>query len=408
MIYILNHAKNKNALTFAVLIFIFLISLSYRIIFVYNVNFTGLHMGTGLGHDEYYYNKTAANLIEHGVFGYMTDAVPNAYITPGYPLFLAAVYSVFGIGESGILYAKLIQAFLSSFSVLLVFLIGKKISDTKVGIISAAFVSVYPPLVFYSRFLLTETLYIFLFLLYFYTQLSAFKKEGYFLHFASGVVFAAAILTRPLIFALMPLPYIYTFFRCKSGFRKTAFSFLIFLLGFILLMSPWWIRNIITMKKFILLCTQSNPFYYGIIENYAELPQSDNELIDGIRLILHYLKTKPVETVKWYTIGKINIIFGKQDYWIQQGHMYLSSVYMLHYLIFITGSIGVVMSLFVEKIRLISAYIVLNTMAQLLFIPVERYAVPLMPLFAICGAYILCHILRQCKNCGDDAAAYIV
>ena len=85
MIYILNHAKNKNALTFAVLIFIFLISLSYRIIFVYNVNFTGLHMGTGLGHDEYYYNKTAANLIEHGVFGYMTGAVPNAYITPGYP-----------------------------------------------------------------------------------------------------------------------------------------------------------------------------------------------------------------------------------------------------------------------------------------------------------------------------------
>ena len=29
--------------------------------------------------------------------------------------------------------------------------------------------------------------------------------------------------------------------------------------------------------------------------------------------------------------------------------MYLFSVYMLHYLIFITGSIGVVMSLFVEK-----------------------------------------------------------
>lgn len=388
----------KNALFAAALGLIVLIGLNYRLIFAYNIHFTNLHMGTQFGHDEYYYIKMAQNIVRHGVYGYMTDAAPNAYVTPGYPLFIAAVFSVFG--DESVIYVKVIQAFLSTASILLVFLIGKRLSGKAAGLIAAAFAALYPPLVLYSRFLLTETLYVFIFLLYFLFQLIALDKESAKHHIFAGLLFAAAILVRPLIVVLLPLPYVYKFISAENCRNKVPVQFAAFLTGFVALMLPWWIRNIVTMKKFIFLCTQSNPFYYGIIKDYATLPPSCNEATDGIKLIINNLRTDPVETVKWYTIGKINMIFGNQDYWIQQGHVYLSSVGLLHYFILVSGTVGIFMAIFKKEIRLISLFTLLNTAFQLLFIPVERYAVPIMPMLSITGAYMLCYLFRKL---GEDS-----
>ncbi|MDR0406287.1 MAG: glycosyltransferase family 39 protein [Clostridiales bacterium] len=387
--------KGSRVLFGAVVAVIVLAGLYYRLIFAYHVNFTNLHLGTELGHDEYYYSQMAVNLVERGVFGYMTDGEPNAYVTPGFPLFLALIYAVFGHGARSVLYVKIIQAVLSAISIFLVFLIGKKISDRLTGLIAAVMVAFYPPLIFYSRFLLTETLYIFMFLLYFLVQLTALEQKRLAPHFAAGLLAAGAILVRPLIFILLPLPYLYHYFTDKPGKRAALTRFGIFAAGFVTLMLPWWIRNCVTLRQFIFLCTQTNPFYYGIIENYTELPPTDNETADGIKLILKHLLTNPLGTVKWYTIGKINIIFGRQDYWIQQGKMYLASLHLLHFFIIVSGALGMLTAFFKKEIRLITLFLVLNVGFQLLFIPVERYAVPVVPLLAVCGAFMLRYLFRK-------------
>jgi len=388
--------NKRTAFIIIFLLLIFLSGLSYRLLFVNAVNFDNLHNGTAFGHDEYYYNKMAQNIVNYGVYGYMTDAEPNAYVTPGYPVFLASIYHVFG--DDAVDVAKTVQAYLSAFSIILVFIIGKKLSGNAVGLIAALFVSFYPPLIFYSRFLLTETLYIFLFLVYYFALITAFKKEKKKYHFFAGLAFAATILVRPLIFFLLPLPYIYEFFASEKDKKGLLLKFTVFVFGFCLVMLPWWVRNLVTLNQFVLLCTQSNPFYYGIIENYSSLPQSENEMADGLRLIWRHLIERPVETIKWYIIGKINIIFGKQDYWEYPGYVYLKSVSLLHYFILVTGTIGVLLSIYKKEIRLLSIYIVLTIGFQLLFIPVGRYAVPIMPLFSICGAYVLCYLYRNVKG----------
>jgi len=396
--FFINLKKNRHIIVYIMLIITIFVGLHYRLFFAYNVNFTNLHQGTEFGHDEFNYQEMAANIVNKHIYGYMSDGTPNAYVTPGYPLFLAMIYSIFGIGPKSVLYIKIIQAILSTISIFLVFLIGKRISNKYVGLIAAIFIAIYPPLILYSRFLLTETLYTFLFLLYFLVQLIAMEKEKLIWHFVAGLLIASAILVRPLIFILMPLPYIYKYFTVKSDRGKITKQFGILALGFITLMLPWWIRNIITIHKFIFLCTQCNPFYYGIIHNYSELPPSSNETYDGIKLIIHNLMTNPIDTIKWYTIGKLNIICGSQDYWLQNNQVYLSSLSMWHYIIMITGAIGITMSIFKSEIRLISIFIILNMGVQLLFIPVPRYAVPIVPLISICGAYMLWYLFKQCTT----------
>lgn len=382
---------------FAFLVLFTALGLYYRVVFAYNIHFENLHLGTQFGHDEYNYIQMAKNIVEKGVYGYMSDT-PNAYVTPAFPLFLASFFYFCQTGEEALLYAKLAQAVLSAISIILVFLIGKKVFSNTTGLIAAFFVAFYPPLVLYSRHLLTETLYIFFFLMYFLIQITAFDKKGIWWHFMAGFFMAAATLTRPTAFVLIPLPYIYNYFSRRPYFDKTAKQFGVFLLGVSVLMLPWIARNIITLGKFIMLCTQRNPFYCGIIENYASLPPSDNETADGIRLMLHLLKTQPVKTVKWFTIGKINSMFETQDYWLQNNYKYLSSARLLHHFIIVCGSLGVLMSIYIKKLRLISLFILASVFIQLLFIPVPRYAIPQIPLLSICAGYMLCFLFSKCKQ----------
>ncbi|AQT86077.1 hypothetical protein B1222_19330 [Paenibacillus larvae subsp. pulvifaciens] len=55
-----------------------------------------------LAGDEYGYDKSVRVLLEKGYYGFTpfsTPEGPNAFTTPGYTLFLAGIYTVFGYGE---------------------------------------------------------------------------------------------------------------------------------------------------------------------------------------------------------------------------------------------------------------------------------------------------------------------
>ena len=393
-----NKTKISSAAVLLLLATIVGVGFYYRLVHACDIKYTDLHLGTEFGHDEYNYLQMAINIVEKGVYGYLSEA-PNAYVTPAYPLFIALCFKIFG-GSSPevIFYIKIIQAALSAVSIILVFMIGKKLRGNCAGLIAAAFTALYPPLMLYSRYILTETLYIFLFLIYLLLQITALEKKHAAWHYISGIFMAAAVLTRPLIFVLIPLPYIYMQLIEKPQLSYTISRFAVFTVGVVTLMLPWWVRNFVEFGKFIPLCTQSNPFYYGIMENPNTLPPTTNETADGIKLILHSLRTKPLETLAWYTIGKINIIFETQDYWLQNNASPTSSFILLHNVITVCGTVGAAMSIFVKKLRLVSLFIFFIMLFQLLFIPVPRYAVPLIPLLSICGAYMLCYVFNQSKT----------
>ena len=375
---------HRRIVAFVLLSLLILLGLYYRIIFCLNVQFEGMYEGSPYTHDEYHYIQMAKNLLEDGRYGYWGGH--DAYVTPGYPLFMTGVMSVFGTGEGGILAVKIAQALMSAASVYLVFLLCMRLTKKmSASLIAATFMSMYPPLMLYSRYLLTETPYIFFILLYFNVQLWAFdKKKPY--HAIAGALFGLTVLVRPMVVVLLPLPYIFRFFtrKGKEDRRALLISFAYFAGAVVLVMAPWWIRNLVTLNKFIPLATQANPFYAGVVRDYKNLPASSSEFSDGLRLLWRELTTHPLTTIKWYTIGKLDILFSKPAYSLPSGVSYLTSlVNPIHVFLVSLGALGTVAGLLNRRTRMVAVYLFVYIALSLLFIPTSRFGLQYMPFLAV-------------------------
>ncbi len=122
---------------------------------------------TPIQRDAEEYVTYAFNLVEHHVFSRDKTSLspkPDAYRTPGYPIFLALVIHLFG---KKYFYQNtiLIQALLGSFLVLLTYLLARFMLPVWAAIIPAILVSVSPHLISLGNYILSETLFSFLLLL---------------------------------------------------------------------------------------------------------------------------------------------------------------------------------------------------------------------------------------------------
>lgn len=125
---------------------------------------------------------------------------------PVYPLFLSLVLSaVPSACEWGIRY---VQAGLSAFSCVLVYLIGKQLADRRVGYVAAGLTAIYPSFILYSGRILTETLTIFLVLVALFVTLRGMSAHSWGLLALAGGLWGLAGLTRgtlmPSLLSLVP------------------------------------------------------------------------------------------------------------------------------------------------------------------------------------------------------------
>ena len=98
-----------------------------------------------LSSDDLNYIKSAVALVRKGIFVFHQYNEPTVFVTPVYPLFLASIFKIFGYGFIGLQVARIIQAILSSITVVLVFLSGKVLFNEKVGLIASFLVCFYFP-----------------------------------------------------------------------------------------------------------------------------------------------------------------------------------------------------------------------------------------------------------------------
>jgi hypothetical protein len=89
----------------------------------------------------------------------LAGGIPS-FPPPGYPLFLRAIYTVFG--ELNYRAVFIIQALLSTVTVFFVYLVTRRIFSVGAGLIAAALAAVYPNLIAYNMTTLTETLSLFI------------------------------------------------------------------------------------------------------------------------------------------------------------------------------------------------------------------------------------------------------
>ena len=194
-----------------------------------------------IGGDELDYDKVATNILESRNF---CIDVEGECIEPQplYPIFLAAIFSVFGHNLDAV---RLIQIILFALTAILVFLLAKKLFSQKVAIYSGLLMALFYPLASYTNRLCKEVFFAFLVVLLIYCLSHAYlnQKKKWFIF--SGITLGLLMLTNAITYFL-PLLIIANFliiYKKRFFNKKMLISFLLFLFSLVIIVSPWLIRN---------------------------------------------------------------------------------------------------------------------------------------------------------------------
>lgn len=389
MSYLHSYTSNRmSGFERAALIFILVAALAGRIFYIYYTE------PLKLSHDETGYHQMTEQFIARGFLGYYADK-PTAFVTPGYPMFLAAVYSVVkaigGAAADPLPAVRLVQALLSVGAVYLAFAVGRSTGRLSAGFIAAILVAVYPPMFMANKRILTEVLYTFFLLWYVYSAQLMLKRHVLKYHIISGMLLALTVLVKPTAAPLLVVPYVIDFLRRRDP--DVIKGLLIAGLAFSLVMLPWWVRNYVVLDKVVIFATQSgNPFLRGTdpYDPYDKIgpsiikgvPEEQQRKV-GLERIKNGLKTEPWLWIKWFTAGKLEFL------WSKPWGMYDWGTTALHRAAFVfPGWLGVFYGLTRRDLRWLAAIPLLITLLQLLFIPIARYMFPLMPLMAVLAAAV--------------------
>jgi 4-amino-4-deoxy-L-arabinose transferase-like glycosyltransferase len=139
------------------LVAIFLFALAVRAFFLFelfpNASRIGLNSSVGMAFDGY--DAIARQLIQGHGFRLETGAAPTAARAPLYPLLLAGLYRVFGTGIAPVLWT---HALLGALACALLFLAGCHMFGRAVGVTAGFMLALLPTHIWWSQYLLSETL----------------------------------------------------------------------------------------------------------------------------------------------------------------------------------------------------------------------------------------------------------
>ena len=180
--------------------------------------------------DETLYYTVAQNIARHFDFNsnhYLTSSIiAKGYPTkdthlPGYPLLLALGFSLGGINETTPFF---VNYFLLALTLILLFVIGKKIANSWVGFFAGIVYLIFPYTLILTHSIMTETaasaavivVVAFLFLL----------RESWLKGFFLAVAISMAYLIKPFLLALLPATFLVLLLWKNSRYLKTLLALL--------------------------------------------------------------------------------------------------------------------------------------------------------------------------------------
>ena len=224
------------------------IALSFRL-------FLALRLPNDEPDDGRVYSQIARNVLEQHVYSHDTQPpyTPSLIRLPGYPLFLVAIYSIFGHGNNTAV--RVVQAVLdTSTCALLAWIVFEWVIEEKrkhrAAIFALALAAVCPFTAIYVATILTEVPTNFLAAAMVLTATFAFKatarKRALLWWIVTGFLAGLAVLFRPdsgLFAAAIGLTLMLSALSSFRKFREATLYAAIFSLAFCIVLVPWTIRN---------------------------------------------------------------------------------------------------------------------------------------------------------------------
>ena len=354
---------------------------------------------------------------------------PDAVRSPGYPLFL----SIFVDGPpdnrtiSKIVFAQMI---LSTLILVLAFCLYTRFLSDFWAVAALLLTALSPHLIVANSYLLTETLFCLLLVLSGWLLCLFFLRPSLALAAVSGLVLGVATLIRP---GLQYFPFLVAVIWSVHYGRRKGFYFVsVLLLGYLVILSPWMIRNLKlfhsisddTLKINFLHHGMYPEFKYGGLDKsygfpYRYDPRSSEisvSMASVLNEIARRFRHEPAQHLKWYLLRKPavfwswNIIQGIGDVFIYPIHQtpYQSNLFFrwthhlmryLHWPLVLLSAAGCLMvwlprlnciypdnSLHVA--RVVAALLLYFTAIHVVGAPFPRYSIPLRPF--LYGMAIFC------------------
>lgn len=217
--------------------------------------------------DEQHYQRLAVSLVEGNGYAFEPGR-PTSMRPPLYPALLALIWSI--TGTDNLQAVRLVQIFLSLLNAWLLYRLGVKLFDRRAALIATAMFTLYPSLIFYNSLLLTETVFTLLLTLLAlgYCHLLTSGKAS--TAFLVGFVLGLGALTRSV---LWPLPLFLcsaTLLAVRGPMLLRARAALLILVGFLLVVAPWSIRNTALQGRLTIVDTMGG--INLLCGNYAHTP----------------------------------------------------------------------------------------------------------------------------------------
>jgi 4-amino-4-deoxy-L-arabinose transferase-like glycosyltransferase len=417
---------------------IFVISLGVRLIYV---NTTVID--TPIRADAAKYYTLANNLLNHGVYSSNkgSELTPETAITPGYPLFIASLMSIHPDNPRvSYLLILNVQAVLGAITVLIMYIIGLLFLPAWAAIAAGLLAALSPHLIVMCGYVLTETLFTFLFTLAIYIVMRACTNNMPALFLVFGLLSGCAALVRPAL-VLFPffvaIGFLITPQLSKAG-RKAA-SFII--PGFLVIWLPWayWEYQAaadVAPKYSSMAASLALGIYPDLIYKnpqlrgfpYAEDPtytEMSKNVWNALGVLKHRAGEEPAKYLYWYLLGK-PYTYWSWDTIVGQGGPFIfpviSSMYHRNKIAFASLQLSRAMHPFlllaagfsciyilikyisgknisenIFVITLIASTLLYFTAVHTVLAPLPRYAVPVYPMlyllamFGIWKAGVLLH-----------------
>jgi len=169
----------------------------------------------------------------------------RVFRTPGYPLLLAGMFFVAG-RDVPVVCARYMSAVLGALAVAAVYWLALRLFDGPTALVAAAATAIYPGAIASSVFVLSEAPFCPLLVMQLVAQVAAWQAErrvpsGAW-SFAAGVLAGAATLMRPSWLLFVPFAIVCGIAFSRSRPKQLACG-ICMLVGLVIVMAPWWVRN---------------------------------------------------------------------------------------------------------------------------------------------------------------------
>jgi len=208
-----------------------------------------IHQPSYIDGDAIEYDGIARSLLEGKGYAYL--GLLTARRAPLYPLFLAGMHLLFGENAMAV---AVVQAIIDTVSCYLVYLIAMEVFESSLtAVFSALLYSLYFPGVKFVGAVLTETMTVFLLLVFVLTLLRALETSDWKLFLLSGMAVGLTSLCRP---TTLLLPFFLILLLPISLKRKGRNVVLVrnlgvLIIGTVMMMSPWVVRNYHVFGSFV-------------------------------------------------------------------------------------------------------------------------------------------------------------